>query len=100
VGEMLGLDDALGSEVARHATIYTWPAELRPRPRKGKRASLHAKGAVADRERLLVSSANLTEFSRTLNMELGLLVDGDDTPQRVQSHLESLIECEVLKPVA
>src|SRR4029453_8659461 len=43
-GEMLGLDDALGSEVARHATIYTWPAELRPRTRKGTRASLPARG--------------------------------------------------------
>src|SRR5207248_11655606 len=31
---------ALGSEVAKHATIYTWPAELRPKTAKGTRASL------------------------------------------------------------
>jgi phosphatidylserine/phosphatidylglycerophosphate/cardiolipin synthase-like enzyme len=87
---------ALGSEVAKHATIYTWPAELRPKTPKGTRASLHAKCAVADGERLLVSSANLTEFALTLNMELGLLVEGDDVPQRVQNHLESLMETGVL----
>jgi phosphatidylserine/phosphatidylglycerophosphate/cardiolipin synthase-like enzyme len=84
--------EALGSEVAEHATIYTWPAELRPKTSKGKRASLHAKCAVADAERLLVSSANLTEFALTLNIELGLLVEGDDTARRVQDHLEALIE--------
>ena len=87
---------ALGSDVAKHATIYTWPAELRPKTTKGTRASLHAKCAVADGERLLVSSANLTEFALTMNIELGLLVEGDDAPQRVQSHLESLIASQVL----
>ena len=28
---------ALGSEVAKHATIYTWPAENRPKTAKGTR---------------------------------------------------------------
>lgn len=91
---------ALGSKVAKHATIYTWPAELRPKTPKGKRASLHAKCAVADGERLLVSSANLTEFALTVNIELGLLVEGDDAPQRVQTHLESLIEAGSLRAIA
>lgn len=87
---------ALGSEVAKHVSIYTWPWELRPKTPKATRASLHAKCAVADGERLLVSSANLTEFALTLNIELGLLVEGDDTPQRIQRHIESLIENGVL----
>jgi phosphatidylserine/phosphatidylglycerophosphate/cardiolipin synthase-like enzyme len=90
---------ALGSEVAAHATIYTWPAENRPKTGKGTRASLHAKCAVADGERLLVSSANLTEFALTVNIELGLLVEGDDVPRRVQQHLESLIQSGVLRPL-
>lgn len=90
---------ALGSEVAKHAEIYTWPAEIRPKTAKGTRASLHAKCAVADGDRLLVSSANLTEFALTVNIELGLLVEGDDAPGRVQQHLESLIENGVLKRV-
>src|SRR5581483_7508139 len=80
-----------GSEVAEHATLYTWPSDKRPDVGSGKRASLHAKCAVADAERLLVSSANLTEYAFTKNIELGLLVEGGDAPQRVQAHLEALI---------
>lgn len=82
---------ALGTEVARHATLYTWPADRRPETPVGTRASLHAKCAVSDARQLLVSSANLTEFALTLNMELGLLVKGGDTPLRVQQHFEQLI---------
>ena len=91
------MSQALGSEVAKHAVLYTWPRELRPETGKGKRASLHAKCAVADGERLLVSSANLTEYAFTKNMELGLLVEGGDVPSRVQAHLEALISSGVLR---
>lgn len=74
---------------------------LRQRPEigGGRRASLHAKCAVADGERLLVSSANLTEYAFTKNIELGLLVEGGDVPGRVQRHLEALITGGVLRPV-
>lgn len=82
---------ALGRDVARHATLYTWPADRRPETPAGTRASLHAKCAVCDARQLLVSSANLTEFGLTLNMELGLLVRGGDVPLRVQRHFEQLI---------
>jgi len=82
---------ALGTDAARHATLYTWPAARRPTTPAGSRASLHAKCAVSDMRQLLVSSANLTEFALTLNMELGLLVKGGDTPDRVQRHFEQLI---------
>ncbi|HZR92989.1 MAG TPA: DISARM system phospholipase D-like protein DrmC [Gaiellaceae bacterium] len=91
------MSQALGSEVAEHATLYTWPSDQRPEVGGGKRASLHAKCAVADGERLLVSSANLTEYAFTKNIELGLLVEGGDAPQRVQAHLETLIEDCVLR---
>jgi phosphatidylserine/phosphatidylglycerophosphate/cardiolipin synthase-like enzyme len=93
------MSKALGSEVAEHARLYTWPHELRPDVGSGKVASLHAKCAVADRERLLVSSANLTEYAFTKNMELGLLVEGGDVPHRVQSHLETLFEQNVLRRI-
>lgn len=83
--------EALGTEVVRLATVYTWPAERRPTTPAGTRASLHAKCAVADGRRLLVSSANLTEFALSLNIELGLLVSGGEAPARVQRHLEELI---------
>lgn len=91
------MSQALGSEVAKHVTLYTWPAELRPKTGNGKRASLHAKCAIADGERLLVSSANLTEYAFTKNMELGLLVEGGEVPRRVEAHLEALISARVLR---
>jgi phosphatidylserine/phosphatidylglycerophosphate/cardiolipin synthase-like enzyme len=91
---------ALGSDVAAYAKLYTWPYDLRPETGGGKRASLHVKCAVADGERLLVSSANLTEYAFTKNMELGLLVEGGDIPRRVGAHLTALIADGVLRPYA
>jgi phosphatidylserine/phosphatidylglycerophosphate/cardiolipin synthase-like enzyme len=90
---------ALGSEVATHAKLYSWPYDLRPETRAGKRASLHVKCAVADGERLLVSSANLTEYAFTKNMELGLLVEGGEIPRRVEAHLDALISTGTLCPL-
>jgi len=90
---------ALGSEIAEHARLYTWPRQLRPDVGGGKSASLHAKCAVTDRKRLLVSSANLTEYALTKNMELGLLVEGGEVPSRVQAHLEALIQQDTLRPL-
>jgi hypothetical protein len=44
------------------------------------------------RSRLLfVSSANLTEYAFTLNMELGLLLTGGESPKQVERHFERLI---------
>ena len=57
----------------------------------GKLASLHAKCAVSDGQRLLVSSANLTEFALNFNMELGLLVAGGEAPRRVEKHFDALM---------
>ena len=52
-----------------------------------------------DGARLLVSSANLTEFALNMNMELGLLVRGEDLPNRVVEHLNQLIQERVLVPL-
>jgi phosphatidylserine/phosphatidylglycerophosphate/cardiolipin synthase-like enzyme len=93
------MSQALGSAVANHATLYTWPAELRPETGNGKRASLHAKCAVADKKRLLVSSANLTEYAFTKNIELGLLVEGGDVPGRVQQYFDALIAHSTLRAI-
>lgn len=91
------MSDALGSEVSAHAKLYTWPGELRPETGSGKRASLHAKCAVADGQRLLISSANLTEYALTKNIELGLLVEGGDVPLRVERHIDMLIRQAILR---
>lgn len=45
---------------------------------------------------LLISSANLTEYAFTLNMELGVLITGGELPQRVEERFDKLIEKGVL----
>ncbi len=82
---------ALGRQVAECARIYVWPLEKRLRAADGRHGSLHAKIAVADGQTMLISSANLTEYAMTLNMEMGLLVRGGLLPAQVETHLEQLV---------
>jgi phosphatidylserine/phosphatidylglycerophosphate/cardiolipin synthase-like enzyme len=89
---------ALGGDVAQRAQIYVWPLEKRLRTADGRCGSLHAKIAVADGQTMLISSANLTEYAMTLNMEMGLLVQGGPLPARVETHLERLVEQGVFQP--
>jgi phosphatidylserine/phosphatidylglycerophosphate/cardiolipin synthase-like enzyme len=51
---------------------------------------------VADGRHLFVSSANLTEYAFTVNMELGLLITGGAVPGQVESHFDKLIAMGVL----
>ncbi|UWE16603.1 DISARM system phospholipase D-like protein DrmC [Herbaspirillum huttiense] len=81
----------------RQAEVYSWPQELRMRDERGRFGSLHAKFAVADRERLLVSSANLTEFAFNLNIELGVMVTGGHGPAEAVRQLDELIRLGVLR---
>jgi phosphatidylserine/phosphatidylglycerophosphate/cardiolipin synthase-like enzyme len=83
---------AFGPQVASHAEVYGWPIEQRPRDDEGRHGSLHAKCAVADRQLLLISSANLTHYALTLNMELGLLIRGGPQPREVDRHFQALID--------
>jgi phosphatidylserine/phosphatidylglycerophosphate/cardiolipin synthase-like enzyme len=83
---------ALGQDVARRSTIYVWPLQRRRQTPDGKHGSLHAKIAVADSQRLLISSANLTEYAMKLNMEMGVLIRGGPLPAQVAEHLERLVD--------
>jgi phosphatidylserine/phosphatidylglycerophosphate/cardiolipin synthase-like enzyme len=83
---------ALGKAVARRAHIFRWPLEKRKTLPDGKHGALHVKCAIADGHVLLVSSANLTEYALTLNMEMGLLVTGGRIPKQVAQHFRRLIE--------
>ena len=90
---------ALGEDVTRRATIYRWPLEQRQVNSDGKHGSLHVKCAVADEDVLFISSANLTEYAMTLNMEMGVLIRGGSLPKKVALHFDSLIETRVLVAV-
>ncbi len=83
---------AFGAEVRQSARIYVWPLEKRPRSEDGRHGSLHAKVAIADGHTMLVSSANLTEYAMTLNMEVGVMINGGTSPERVAEHLGRLVE--------
>lgn len=89
--------DALGPDVAEMAAVYVWPMVKRPVDSWGHYGSLHAKCAVADDAVLFVSSANLTAYALTLNMELGLLVRGGAAPRAVADHFTRLIAQGVLE---
>lgn len=82
---------ALGDEVAACSAVYFWPKEQRGRDDNGKIGILHVKCAVADGRWLFLSSANLTEYAFTINMELGVLMTGGKLPAQVQEHFDRLI---------
>ena len=90
---------ALGQEVANCSTVYFWPKENRPHGDNNKVGLLHVKCAVADKEWLFLSSANLTQQAFTINMELGILVRGGTLPIQVEQQFEQLIQNGQLKQV-
>lgn len=90
---------ALGSDVEACSTVYFWPKENRKAGDNDKVGILHVKCAVADREWLFLSSANLTQQAFTINMELGMLVRGGSMPERVEKQFEWLIQKGVVQEV-
>jgi phosphatidylserine/phosphatidylglycerophosphate/cardiolipin synthase-like enzyme len=87
---------ALGAAVATRSAVYLWPLDQRKKDANGKPGALHVKCAAADGRRLFLSSANLTEYAFTLNMELGVLISGGELPGQVEEHFDRLVEAGVL----
>lgn len=81
----------LTGELADSIEVYEWPVAERARDARGRYGSLHAKFAVADRHRLLVSSANLTEFAFNLNIELGVKLTGGPAPVEASAQVDRMI---------
>jgi phosphatidylserine/phosphatidylglycerophosphate/cardiolipin synthase-like enzyme len=90
---------ALGSDVAACSRVYYWPKEKRRQDRSGKVGILHVKCAVADGTWLFLSSANLTEYAFTINMELGTLIRGGQLPAQVEANFAALIAQGALQPI-
>lgn len=70
---------------------YWWPLNRRPVKDGSIRGRLHAKLAIADRDRALVTSANLTGSAIEDNLECGLLIRGGPLPGKLLDHLQALI---------
>ena len=85
--------------MAACSAVYFWPKEKRGQDDKSKVGILHVKCAVADGRWLFLSSANLTEYAFTINMELGVLLRGGTIPRRVERQFEQLISSGQLQPV-
>jgi len=90
---------ALGEEVASCSTVYYWPPDQRQKAVGGKLGILHVKCAVADSQWLFLSSANLTQYAFTINMELGVLVTGGKLPRQVEENFDKLIRTAMLVSV-
>jgi phosphatidylserine/phosphatidylglycerophosphate/cardiolipin synthase-like enzyme len=98
------LDASPSSEVvARFAyrfRMHEWPGRRLPEvfydPRSleaeaAKRASLHAKCVVVDRQTAFVSSANFTEAAQVRNVEVGTLVHSERFAGQLAEHLDGLV---------
>src|SRR5262249_5281570 len=83
---------ALGDNVASACSVYFWPEENRAKDDNVKIGILHVKCAVADGDKMFLSSANFTEYALTINMDLGLLITGGKVPLQVEKHFSALIE--------
>lgn len=55
-----------------------------------KRACLHAKCIVVDRERTFISSANFTEAAQQRNIEVGVIIKSRSFSERLSHHFEVL----------
>lgn len=91
---------ALGPAVSERSEIFLWPLSERKTGSNGKHGILHVKCAVADGRSLFLSSANLTEYAFTINMELGLLVNGGDLPRKVEEQFSQMIRSRILQPLS
>ncbi len=94
-----GLKAAFGIEIIRQAQVFVWPKNNRPVDREGKYGSLHVKAAIADRRYLFITSANLTEYAFTLNMEMGLLVENEELTIQFIKQIDRLIQQKIFVPI-
>jgi phosphatidylserine/phosphatidylglycerophosphate/cardiolipin synthase-like enzyme len=81
------------------SAVYFWPKDKQGQDENGKLGTLHVRCAVADGRWPFLSSANLTEYAFTINLELGVLVTGGKLPAQVQEHFDWLVGIGILTRV-
>lgn len=87
---------ALGRKIIENAQVFLWPIEKRPHDPQGRYGSLHIKSVIADQKYLFITSANLTEYALTLNMEMGVLLKSPALASQVSELIHQLIHQKVL----
>ena len=81
-----------------NAELYIWNPIEKAQTAGSLTAAVHAKCAVADHRIAFVTSANLTSAAMERNMELGILVRGGTTPDRLHNHLNALAHTTTIVP--
>ena len=90
--------DALTGPLATTCERLIWPRTLRPVDDRGRPGALHVKCGLADRDVVLVSSANFTASAMGINMELGLLIRAGDVPAKIADIFDQLVAYRRLQP--
>lgn len=80
----------VGRKYADRMTVLVWASKARLEFTGGRPGKLHAKFAIADRRRLLLGSANLTQAALARNIEAGVLVTGGRIPPGLCAEIEHL----------
>lgn len=78
-------------EAVPKSELFVWNPANKAETAGSFTAAVHAKCAVADHQVAFITSANLTSAAMERNMELGVLVRGGTTPNRLHSHLDALV---------
>lgn len=92
-----GLTTTFGQNILSRAQVLVWPIEHRPKDRDGRHGSLHAKCAVADREWVFISSANLTHYALLLNLEVGTLIHSRVLADETLCQFDSLVKSGIFR---
>jgi phosphatidylserine/phosphatidylglycerophosphate/cardiolipin synthase-like enzyme len=74
--------------------VYYDPRSLEPDG--PKRASLHAKCVIVDKQAAFISSANFTEAAQARNIEVGVLVRSRAFADELANHFDALADRQVL----
>ncbi len=93
-----GAFEGLRKSLLDKVSIFVWPLEKREKDERGNFGTLHAKCAIGDERMALISSANLTGFALSLNMELGIFIHGGQIPRAISDQLNQLIADKTLTP--
>lgn len=102
-------DAVLLREFAEMFLRDLWPGQRQPEvfydprallPWDGPRASLHAKCLVVDEERVLLTSANLTQAAQSRNIEAGVLLNNPFLARSLRDQFESLVRAGILVRLA
>lgn len=88
---VISLLERFDSFLASHVLLYVWDKTKRPLRDKST-ASMHAKIAIADNYSLLITSANLTEYALTINLEAGIFIKGGKKPKILWQEIKTLVD--------